>query len=116
MKYLVAALCAIIVAIFIWGMSTSRAPAADLTCAKSAIALQSAKERFQETPAFSGVSVGGAPVTFTMSPKGTWTMFMAQGPNLCAVAAGQLKLAPEIEKPKTSAPMLMPHGLRLIRD
>ena len=71
-------------------------------------------DRCDETPAFDGVTAGGSPVTVTMSPQGTWTMFMAQGGNLCAIAGGQVKLAPDT-KPKTSAPMLMPHGLRLIR-
>ncbi len=117
MKYIVLALVLGIITIFLWGMSSSRAPAADLVCGPNADVLKGAQERFHEAPMFSGQSVGGEPLVMTMGPDGSWTMFLSRGGNLCAIAAGKLTAAPPAtEKPKTSVPMLSPHGLRMVRS
>ncbi len=115
MKYLVLALVAGIIAIFLWGMSTSRAPAADgLVCDETRAVLKDVQKRFQEAPMFVGKSVGGGSLVMTMGANGTWSLFLAQPGKLCAIATGQMVAQPD-PKPKTSAPMLLPNGLRLIR-
>ncbi len=115
MKYIVAASLAVIAAMFLWGyMSASRA-ADGLQCWLAAEALKIAKDQYQMVPAFDGKSAGGQPVVVVMSPKGAWGMFLQQGPKLCAVANGDVKLAPVTDKPKTSVPaLLQPHGLRWV--
>ena len=114
MKYIVLALVLGIIAIFLWGMSSSRAT--DLVCGETSLVLGHAKEAYHEVPAFSGETIGGQSVIVTMGPDGAWTMFMVKPGQLCGIAAGKMTAAPAPDtKPKTSAPMLLPNGLRMIR-
>ncbi len=94
-------------------MSASRA--AELVCGPSADVLKGALEKYHEQPAFEGTTVGGNSVVMTMGPDGAWTIFLVQADKLCAIAAGKLAAAPAPDtKPKTSGPLLLPHGLRLV--
>ncbi len=115
MKYIVAASLAIIAAMFAWGyMSASRADG--LVCDPVAEVLKGALEKYHEAPVFDGATISGGPVIITMGPDGSWTMFLVQPGKLCGIAAGKLTAVPAPDaKPKTSAPLLMPHGLRWVR-
>ncbi len=112
MKYLVLALVAGIIAIFLWGMS-SRASAAELVCGDTALVLGHAKDAYHETPTFSGQTIGGDALVMTMSADGNWTIFLVKPGQLCGIAAGKLTTAVP-DAPKTSAPALLPNGLRMI--
>ncbi len=115
MKWIVLTSLAIIAAMFTWGYLASSRAADGLQCWAAAEALKIAKDMYQMVPAFDGKSAGGQPVIVVMSPKGAWGMFLQQGPKLCAIANGDVKLAPVTDKPNTSAPaLLQPHGLRWV--
>ncbi len=115
MKYIVLGLVAGLIAIFLWGMSSSRAT--DMVCGPTALVLGHAKDKYHEEPMFNGQTLGGQSVVMTMSSDGNWTMYMVKPGQLCGIAAGKLSAGVPIPdaKPKTSAPMLLPNGLRMIR-
>ncbi len=112
-KYIDLGLVAAIVAIFLWGMSSSRA--AGLVCGDTALVLGHARDAYHEVPAFNGQTIGGESVVVTMGPDGNWTMFMVKPGQLCGIAAGKMTSGAPDPKPKTSAPALLPNGLRMIR-
>ncbi len=74
--------------------------------------------QYQEKPAFvaaSGIGVDVA-VTVTVSPSGTWSMIIQQGPVACIIGAGdKWKVAPTAVIPQ-SLPGLQKNHLILIHD
>ncbi len=133
MKYLVLALVAGLIAIFLWGMSSSRASEA---CPKGTTAEITARAAQMGLPIFFSDTAeniaavhdyimhkpGGAPpfswdaivkVGLFTRQDGALMIFMMDKDD-CALGI-LLDKEPGHVTPKTSAPALLPHGLRMIR-
>lgn len=100
--------------------------AGDHQCGPAAKIIAGLKSQYDEVPTYTGsVGAEGGAMTFTVSPRGTWTMVVAAPPDqLCIIAAGEQwqAVAPSADAPHAApgnlpdAPALLEHGLILIRQ
>lgn len=118
------ALAALAALMMMEGWGGGNAWASGAPCGPAKEFIRGLKERYDESPNYTGAAMNGAAVTITTSPKGTWTMFLAMPPDqLCSIAAGDhwQAVAPSAEAPKPApgslpaAPALLDHGVILIR-
>ncbi len=96
-------------------------PAFAGNCFQTADLLKQLAEKYGEKPAFTANLDSGAVMTVLISPKGTWTVISQRRADVaCLVASGAdwATAPPALSDPPVvqpqNAPMLLPHGLRLI--
>ncbi len=88
---------------------------ADDACAPSETMLKGLHDRYEESPAFSGVMMNGMPFTITVGPKGSWTFLVMRADGLaCAVTGGAnwaAEKAAAVQPQSLPTPALLPHHM-----
>lgn len=70
-------------------MSSAAAQAPNPNCSSRSAALNSVDRMFHEKPILLGPANEGNTIIVTVSPTGSWSLFMCSGPICCMKAAGQ---------------------------
>lgn len=96
-------------------------PAQASNCGPTTDVLKQLREKYGEVPAFTASLDGGAVMTITVSPKGTWTAISQHSADVACIVASGVDWAiapPSLANPPAvqpqSAPALLPHGLLLL--
>jgi hypothetical protein len=64
-------------------------PSPSQACGPVDTVLKMFEEKYQETPRYRGVTEAGALMIITESDKGTWTIFLSNGSEICAMVGGE---------------------------